>query len=542
VQDPEEEPGRAGEGQAEEPGRAGEGQAEEPGRAGEGQAEEPESAGEGLPRKRGWLERKSMWTLRRDAIKPHDAWIGGDQRDNDQSRLPADEKVHLGGLVLVEAFTPSTISALYDSLTDFPNTRSENKEWISDLTRGRSAAGRGGWTNLGMVRRPGDFGFENFDPELPEGVDAIWPYLFYPTPSLTLVVATFTLAEPAGDLSILLRADYHSSAVDVRVHVPGRFGKVRSLIPWARPATRSLWYTVLRADDQKRLACEALITAQEAACWKWMADKFPGRFSIEAMTDRPTTRLIFTEEQVPFKRGPRWLSSLGLGISTDVWRSPEARGWAVKFGPWTGQDRTSAIAATRRVDAAKSPGGDLSNDTNWYLTQRFADEQSPLIARWAIIRLLSLYTDRLAALRDQASKQPTISRPVRDARALDNFLMRDGLDASTITSDLEDFTQHLEHFRFGAPEYMEDMEIWPETTRERRPPYQLLAVLMDRLITYAHQLDRDTAATITNINVSAGLRQAIANTIVQRRLLILTIVAIGIAILGIIVAVHPSGH
>ncbi len=483
-----------------------------------------------------------MWTLRRNAAKSHDAWAGWDQRDNERSRLPADEKVHLGGLVLVEAFTPATVSALYESLADFPNSRSENKNWISDLTSGRSATGRAGWSSLGVVRRPGAFGFENFDPELSEGIDAIWLYVFYPTPSLTLVVATFTLTEASGDLSQLLRTDYHTSAVDVRVHVPGRLGKIRSLIPWTRPATRSLWYTILRADDHKRLACETLITAREKACWKWMTDKFPGGFSAEAMIDRPTTRLIFTEGQVPFKRGPIWLSSLGLGIAPDVWRSTEERGWAIRFSPRPGQDGTSVVAATRRMDAAKSPGGDLSGDTNWYLTQRFADEQSSLVARWAIMRLLSLYTDRLAALRDQASKPPTATRPVRDARALDRFLMRDGLDASTITSDLEDFTKHLEHFRFGVPEYTEDLEIYPEATRTRRPQNQLLPRMLEGLQAYARQLGRNMTATITNISASAGLRQAIANTIVQRRLLILTVVAIAIAILGVIVAVHPGGH
>ena len=526
----------------EEPERPAEGRVQEPEQPAEGQVQEPEQPAENLPKKRGWLQRKSIWALRRNAAKPHDAWVDYDQRDNEQSRLPADEKIHLGGLILVEAFTPATVSALYKSLADFPNTRSENKKWISDLTSGRSAAGRAGWSNLGVVRRPGDFGFENFDPELPEGIDAIWPYVFYPTPSLTLVVATFTLTEAAGDLSHLLRADYHTSAVDIRLHVPGRFGKIRSLIPWVRPASRSLWYTVLRADDQKRLACESLIAARETACWNWMADKFPGRFSTEEMVERPTTRLILTERQVPFKRGPIWLSSLGLGIAPDVWRSPEEPGWAIRFGPWPGEDRTNAIAATRRADAAKSPGGDLSGDTNWYLTQRFADEQSSVVARWAIMRLLSLYTDRLAALRDQASNRPTITRPVRDAKVLDSFLMRDGLDASTITSDLEDFTKHLEHFRFGVPEYTEDMEIYPEAMRTRRPPNQLLPLLLEGLQAQARQLNQNMTATITNISASAGLRQAIANTIVQRRLLILTVVAIAIAILGVIVAVHPNGH
>ena len=400
-----EEAGPPAEGQAEEAGPPAEGQAEEAGPPAEGQAEEAGPPAEELPKKRGWLQRESNWTLRQNATKPNNGWADGDRRDNEQSRLPANEEIHLGGLVLVEAFTPATVSALYRSLANFPNARGENKKWISDLVSGRSATGRAGWGSLGAVRRPGDFGIDNFDPELPEGVDAIWPYVFYPTPSLTLVVATFTLTEVAGDLSHLLRDDYHTSVVDMRLHVLGRFGRIRALIPWAHPARRSFWYTVLRADDQKRRACESLMEAQETSCWKWMADNFPGRFSAEAMAERPTTRLIFTKEQVPFKREPRWLSSLGLGgFPLDVWRSTTATGWAIRLG----QDRSSATAAARRVDAAESPGRGLSSDTNWDLTQSFALGQSPLIARWAIMRLLSLYADRLAALRDQASKQPTM--------------------------------------------------------------------------------------------------------------------------------------
>ena len=137
---------------------------------------------------------------------------------------------------------------------------------------------------------------------------------------------------------------------------------------------------------------------------------------------------------------------------------------------------------------------------------------------------------------------PTITRPVRDAKALDSFLMRDGLDASTIISDLEDFTEDLVRFRWGVPEYTEDMEEYPETMRTRRAPNQLLPSLLKGLQAQARQLDRNMTATTTNINASAGLRQAIANTIVQRRLLILTVVAIAIAILSVIVAVHPNSH
>jgi hypothetical protein len=111
-----------------------------------------------------------------------------------------------------------------------------------------------------------------------------------------MIVATFTLTDQAGDLSALLRVDYHTEAADVRVRVLGRFGRVRAHIPWARPTEHSAWWSLHQAEDQKRLACESLITLREAACWAWLADRFPGRFSAEKLAARPVLRLLLTKE------------------------------------------------------------------------------------------------------------------------------------------------------------------------------------------------------------------------------------------------------
>ena len=86
-----------------------------------------------------------------------------DKRDNDASRLSTGEEIHLGGLVLAEAFTPSTISALKRALAEFPGNRERKAEWLANLEQGRSVGGSGGWQSLGVVRRPGDFGFGSFD-------------------------------------------------------------------------------------------------------------------------------------------------------------------------------------------------------------------------------------------------------------------------------------------------------------------------------------------------------------------------------------------
>ena len=411
--------------------------------------------------------------------------------------------------------------------------------------KSRSAAGPGGWVSLGVVRRSAEsiFGLlDAVDPTLPEGIIAVWPYLFFPTPSLTMVVVTFTLTEQAGELSTLLRDDYRTEMADVRIRVLGRFGRVRAHMPWARPTTRSVWSSLRQAEDQKRRACESAVMLREAACWAWMADRFPGRFSAEKLGDRPVVRLLLTKESVPLANRTRWLAPAGLSFGPDVWRSTDPVGWFLKFGDWPREGSFTAVAAARRRDAARQPGQGVSGESNWDLTQEFALSQSPLVARWAISRLLSLYADVVAQLRDRAGKRRRMSRPVRQGRDLDGYLLSDGLDASTVVSDLGDFTENLSYFRWNVPEYSEYTEGVPEPVSEMSRPGELVPSLRERLRSQAERLGRDTAVATGNIRASAELRQAIANTKLQRAVVCLSIIAIVVAIIGLVVALSAAGY
>ena len=53
----------------------------------------------------------------------------------------------------------------------------------------------------------------------------------------------------------------------------------------------------------------------------------------------------------------------------------------------------------------------------------------------------------------------------------------------------------------------------------------------------AEQLGRDTAVATGNIRASAELRQAIANTTLQRVMVCLTIIAVVVAVIAVVVAV-----
>lgn len=128
-----------------------------------------------------WWQRPTIRTLRRDQSDALDVGTEWDSRENDESRLPNNESVHLGGLVLVEVFTPSTVSSLYAALNRLPTSKWDRPtNWREGVSRNRSS-GAGGWQNLGMLRPPGDrvLGAGGNDADLPPGVQGVWLSLHY---------------------------------------------------------------------------------------------------------------------------------------------------------------------------------------------------------------------------------------------------------------------------------------------------------------------------------------------------------------------------
>jgi hypothetical protein len=498
-----------------------------------------------------------------------------DVRHNEETRLSPDETVHLGGVVLAEVFTPSTVTNLYRALEKMPGQDEQKKqERISRIKARRRGSGVGGWENLGYVRRQGNLilgdGFT--DPDLPEGVDAVWMHLHYPVPSVAVLVATFTLSETSADLSEILRADYQTQARDRQLHVYGRFSRVREKLPWARPKFYRTGHSVYGVEHQKQEACEEFIAKFECECWNWLAKYFPGRFSTEAIRNRPATRILLTKVSRPFVERSRPLAPVGLDHAWDAWSCSEVPGWMLNFRNWPLDERRrfGALAAARRSDVAKEDHHDEPDTSAWYLTQKFHDYHSGLMVRWTLVCLLSIYADRLGGLRDRAATRRRFDGSVRKARDLDNFLLGDGLDASTVASEMRRFADSLERFRYGVVEYeqVDDHPSDEPATGEVRGRSRYLKVLPKRLVRkvvrsegstvsssrpsrvrselspalhkmlneQSAQLVNDMSAATDNIRASAELRQAIANTRLQRVVVLLAVIATTASVVGVLIS------
>jgi hypothetical protein len=393
-------------------------------------------------------------------------------------------------------------------------------------------------------------------------------------PSMAMITATFTLEEEAGDLSEIPRKDYWTELRNERIHMSGYFTRLRSHIPWARPKNFSTSHSFYTPEIQKRDACERVASEFEIKCWQWLSRYFPGRFSAEDPKDCPTLRIYLTQSSEPFDSKSNVLSLAGLGFSGDLWRSADVPGWHLSLDSWRvdRRRRFHAIAAARRSDAAKAGDNESDALASWALTQEFHQNQTGLFVRWAMRCLLSVYADRLSELRDHAATQRRIDTPVRRARELDHYLLGDGLDAVTVASEIQKFAEHLRSFRYDVVEYTENLDHFPDrsTIQEPSPPNagsairavlrraslkwgseqaevpsvtdvesrNLVPALRDSLRDQAARLLGDIQVAANNIGASAELRQAIANTRMQRAVVLLAIIATLASVLGVWISIN----
>jgi hypothetical protein len=122
---------------------------------------------------------------------------------------------------------------------------------------------------------------------------------------------------------------------------------------------------------------------------------------------------------------------------------------------------------------------------------------------------------------------------------LDDYLIGDGLDAATVASDLDAYTQDLDRFRWGIPEFTEHLDHMPKQSSIReRAPREYVPVLREVIRNRAARVASDSTVTTEAVKASAEIRQAISNTRLQRFTLLISAAAAVTAVVGLLVASH----
>ena len=121
--------------------------------------------------------------------------------------------------------------------------------------------------------------------------------------------------------------------------------------------------------------------------------------------------------------------------------------------------------------------------------------------------------------------------------SLDRYLMRDGLDTATLTGDIEVFTRDPVRFGWNVPEYEEFTEhMHPPPGQAPPSTGSYLTMLCERLArTGCTPRERRAAKPQGQLwKASAELRQAIANTQLQRVVLTFSAAAVIVAVVSLL--------
>jgi hypothetical protein len=507
---------------------------------------------------------------------------GRDPGDNRDTRIPVGEQVLVPVLWLTELYTPTTLDGLLSGLAslmaragDQDCRRGDIVEWVKDARR----QGGGSWRMLpnvwpaGTAPRSANW----ITDDLPVGITSVTWGIYTLTSTVTAVTVMFRVEERhAGELQRIVNKDASSRAV---------------LLPGGS-------YTVSDVRSQKQQAADRWRENLRADAARWLARRLPGSFQDLAPGQLPTIELVLTERQYPWDEPighpavAGWMQLLDLENLEGYWQCG-AISWLRlrerQFHSWTRGQRHLYTLAGRRPDllsvsraAHSAAQRDALNEALHLLHLHIV----PAANRLALTALLDELAEQLAATRDLA-KQAAGKRSPRALAQIQQQLISTGLDSQIVADDIVryarderswlyevlDFTQVLppaltEHLRpdRAAPARRTVRRPWKRRNRQtaaaRRhrgrgsrpyaanpapapPAPSSLAELLRQ-----GQIDQGTLVTQAEadlrdlINTSAQLTAAIENIRLQRRVLLLTIISVIVAVIAATAAVdalHISG-
>jgi hypothetical protein len=498
------------------------------------ESEAPATATQPKPGFREWLSAHwgpyRRWRWYRESHGRDDVtfWIKHDPEENRAGKLPSDERVELPCIWVAELYTPSTITGLLNGIADLGWEHGKMSDqsllkWMADVRHGR----RAGWVNLGLVSpRDKPHFARDREAELPEGVQVAFPAVMSLTPGVTAFVMQFVLDdETAMSLEPALRAEYNTYLSNDPLF------RRRHLIPhvlWNRSAR--LGRQIHRPDVQRRDAVRARLADLETRCTKWVRRFMPGVFAHDEGRQNPTAFLFVAERARPLHdetRRMRAFEGLGIDRDYDAWGSEEWPGGRLVLPRGWDGDVPRLVFGCRRSDAFPERPGYADPESNWTIAQRANDYVQGLLTRFAVSTILNAYHQTLSILRDKIAREES-NRPVRALRELRELARTESFDIEIASREIKAFAES----RWYSHDVIEMKYV--EQIRGEHP--DLLKELQAFQKERASQVAEESRLLLTTLSTTSNVTQTISNIRIQRLLIGLTVISVGIAIAALLIA------
>lgn len=466
------------------------------------------------------IECYKMWPNEEDK---RGFWHDHELENNERSRLPDDESVEVPAVWVIELYTPSTVDKLREGINKLGwNSRkrmhSEQSviEWIDEKREKR----RFGWMPLGLVITPDN---TNFMPDrtasLPPGVRAAFPTLIHLTPSVTALVIPFQFEDDAAaSLEVPLRADFK---MDIRRHMrfPSRLWRAAQYILTGRLHPSPFWRETGRPPSEvRRESVSHCLQKLEDKCTKWVEENLPGTFASLPGSKFPTAALLITEKTKPMSKEARNIEAFsGLAISRNsrTWESNEWPGVRLFL-----EGNRLAFACLRR-DAVPDKSSYDDPNSNFTITQSADRDVQGLLLRWSATCLLNGYKETMSTLRDRVARDDSY-QPVKNLKELRSLIRKSFYDIGIAGQDILEFTEsNLYDFKV--------LEM-NSVGKEGEEAQGLVTSLRSTQAEDVQRVQREADLLKSMLSVSNDLTQTISNLRLQRSILLLTVISVGIAL------------
>lgn len=355
---------------------------------------------------------------------------------------------------------------------------------------------------------------------LPPNVKAAFPILMSLTPSLTAFIVSFLFDdETAASLKTPLLASFKTRTCNNFFSRPWHILRYVLGGDGAR-----IGQSIYSPDLIRREQVKSQLQKLERNCLQWVHARMPGALSSMPDSRAPTAFLLVTERIKPLSeeaREIRAFNGLALDRAYDAWESDRLPGVRLVLPRGWSDEGGRLVFGCRRHDAFPDEPGCHDPASNWTIVQRSDDYIQGLLSRWAITCLLDGYHETLSTLRDRTAQNERY-RPVRDLKGL-RLLARTTLyDISVCSQEIIEFTKSDRVYRRNVLEM-----IYVRSANEKK--IDLLRNLKSSQGWRARQVQRDAALLKSTLATINDLSQIISNIRIQRVLVFLTLISIGVA-------------
>lgn len=466
---------------------------------------------------------------RPESNEDHIAYIRKrDAESNAKSALDKDVTLRLGCIMVSEIFGPNEIEALFKGLEKIgwdreriPVQERSNIDWLKT----QRLYGSEGTLPLAWIHRPDDakkWVGVRYTADFPKEFSSLLVTISQLTPSTTCMSVGFVLTDEAA-------LEYANV-----INEPAETTRV--------PKRRSRAYSIMHVEHVKDERVRRIREKYRNLGISWLSKRFPGFFSEHCEKSHfPTVEFLsldgFTpfDKDAPIDRGwGHWSRFVNIDNDFDSWTSSSVPSLRFSFDAGRRENVPNHMTVALRWDVlseedTKTYAGD-SLGSRTHFANKYVDG---IIAKYALVSYLRELLRSLKETRQSLSARSKGRRSISAVEHISTFFRR-SIGVPAIAREVLALSENDFSFRWNATGFTQQSR-WDE-----EKPYEIKEGLKWSLERRSRQLleeDQDTREFLNQLSSTLGARESIT---AQRRMECVALLALAVAVISMIVAVHSA--